>query len=116
LSDMIVTELEQNPVLDEVEPGAGEEAPEEDDETQVEAGSKAEAKSDEVEVAEAAAAEASEGEPDLGSDVEERDPFDEIDFGQTFEEYLDPGYKTREFEERDEVSYENFLTRPPSLQ
>ena len=120
LSDMIVTELEQNPVLDEVEPGAGEEASE-DEETQAEAAPKTEAKSEETEAAEAAEAAATaeanaDGEGDLGSDVEERDSFDEIDFGQTFEEYLDPGYKTREFEEREEFSYENFLTRPPSLQ
>ena len=110
LSDMIVTELEQNPVLDEVEPGAGEE-PAEDEE---EAGAK-DAKPEAGDVAEPVDA-SGEAETDLGSDVEERDSFDEIDFGQTFEEYLDPGYKTREFEERDEVSYENFLTRPPSLQ
>jgi RNA polymerase sigma-54 factor len=43
------------------------------------------------------------------------DPFEEVDFGSTFEEYLDPGYKTQEHEERNEVSFENLLTRPPSL-
>jgi RNA polymerase sigma-54 factor len=110
LSDMILTELEQNIVLDEVEPGQTAE----DEEDEKESGEKT--AGSEPESAEAAEA-ASENEPDMGSDVEERDSFEEIDFGQTFEEYLDPGYKTREFEDRgEEVSYENFLTRPPSLQ
>lgn len=45
------------------------------------------------------------------------DSFQEIDFGATFEEYLDPGYKTREFEheDRDRPSFENMLTRPLTL-
>jgi len=45
----------------------------------------------------------------------ERDPFDEVDFGSTFEEYLDPGYKTHEYEAKDDVSFENMLTRRDSL-
>ena len=45
----------------------------------------------------------------------ERDPFEEVDFGSTFEEYLDPGYKTHEYEAKDEVSFENMLTRRDSL-
>lgn len=43
------------------------------------------------------------------------DPFQEIDFGAAFENYLDPGYKTQEYEERDQPSFENMLTRRPSL-
>src|SRR4030095_7911773 len=34
----------------------------------------------------------------------ERDSFEEVDFGSTFEEYLDPCYKTHEYEAKDEVS------------
>ncbi len=45
----------------------------------------------------------------------ERDSFQEIDFGSTFEEYLDPGYKTHEYEAKDDVSFENMLTRRQSL-
>jgi RNA polymerase sigma-54 factor len=44
-----------------------------------------------------------------------KDSFQEIDFGTTFEEYLDPGYKTHEYEAKDEVSFESLLTRAPSL-
>jgi RNA polymerase sigma-54 factor len=117
LSDMILAELDQNIMLDEAEPGATVEDPTDETADEVQAASgdaptPAAGAEQPVETAETAEA----AEPDLGSDVDERDPFSEIDFGQTFEEYLDPGYKTREFEERDEVSYENFLTRPPSLQ
>lgn len=51
-----------------------------------------------------------EAEPDR-----ERDSFQEVDFGSTFEEYLDPGYKTHEYEAKDDVSFENMLTRRQSL-
>lgn len=48
--------------------------------------------------------------------TETRDAFEEIDFGREFQEYLDPGYKTQEFEYKEDTpSFEQFLTRPPSL-
>ncbi len=48
--------------------------------------------------------------------AETRDAFEEIDFGREFQEYLDPGYKTQEFEYKEDApSFEQFLTRPPSL-
>src|SRR5580765_301314 len=40
----------------------------------------------------------------------ERDSFEEIDFGSTFEEYLDPGYRTRETEVKESPSFEQFLS------
>lgn len=44
------------------------------------------------------------------------DPFEEVDFGREFQEYLDPGYKTQEYEHReDEPTFEQFLSRPPTL-
>jgi RNA polymerase sigma-54 factor len=44
------------------------------------------------------------------------DPFDEVDFGSYFQEYLDPGYKTQpEFEESEKPSFENFLSQPTTL-
>lgn len=47
---------------------------------------------------------------------ETRDAFEEIDFGREFQEYLDPGYKTQEYEHREDgPTFEQFLTRPPSL-
>jgi RNA polymerase sigma-54 factor len=67
-----------------------------------------------------AAADASPGESDFGEGEEtvdrERDPFEEVDFGREFQEYLDPGYKTQEFEyKEDGPTFEQFLTRPESL-
>ena len=45
-----------------------------------------------------------------------QDPFNEIDFGTYFQEYLDPGYRTQpEYEENEKPSYENFLSQPTTL-
>jgi RNA polymerase sigma-54 factor len=48
--------------------------------------------------------------------VEKKDPFEEIDFGSFFQEYLDPGYRSRgEMEEIERPSFENFLSKPATL-
>ena len=40
-----------------------------------------------------------------------RDPFEEVDFGREFQDYLDPGYKTQEFEYKEDApTFEQFLT------
>src|SRR6476646_3038688 len=53
---------------------------------------------------------------DGGTGEEQRDAFEEIDFGREFQDYLDPGYKTQEIEYREDApTFEQFLTRPPSL-
>jgi RNA polymerase sigma-54 factor len=44
-----------------------------------------------------------------------RDPFDEVDYGSFFNDYLDPGYKTPAAEDVERPSFENFLSRPVSL-
>ena len=47
---------------------------------------------------------------------EKKDPFDEIDFGSFFQEYLDPGYRSQsEMEEIERPSFENFLSKPTNL-
>jgi RNA polymerase sigma-54 factor len=46
---------------------------------------------------------------------EEADPFDEIDFGSFFDDYLDPGYRTPQAETVELPSFENFLSSPVSL-
>jgi len=51
----------------------------------------------------------------VGEDAS-RDAFEEIDFGREFQDYLDPGYKTQEIEYKEDApTFEQFLTRPPSL-
>lgn len=48
--------------------------------------------------------------------AEEKDPFDEIDFGSYFQDYLDPGYRTPQSTEINEKpSFENFLSKPTTL-
>src|SRR5213080_3947909 len=48
--------------------------------------------------------------------VEKKDPFEEIDFGSFFQDYLDPGYRSRgEMEEIEKPSFENFLSKPGNL-
>jgi RNA polymerase sigma-54 factor len=48
--------------------------------------------------------------------AEEKDPFDEIDFGSFFRDYLDPGMRTPiEMEDSERPSFENFLSKPTTL-
>jgi RNA polymerase sigma-54 factor len=95
LKEMINTEMVENPVLEEVEESA----------VTIEemAGREAEReRSAEEVVSENARV--------------EKDPFDEIDFGSYFQDYLDPGFKTASsFEEVDRPSFDNFLSQPSTL-
>jgi RNA polymerase sigma-54 factor len=44
------------------------------------------------------------------------DSFEEIDYGREFQDYLDPGYKTQEFEYKEDApSFEQFLSHTPTL-
>jgi RNA polymerase sigma-54 factor len=48
--------------------------------------------------------------------TEEKDSFDEVDFGSYFQDYLDPGFRTgASFEDFDKPSFENFLSQPGTL-
>src|SRR6266404_1032704 len=98
LKDMINTEMVENPVLEELE----ESVPLLD-----EVGKKEEDR-------ERAAAATNEENPITA--VEKKDPFEEIDFGSFFQDYLDPGYRSPgEMEEIERPSFENFLSRPSTL-
>jgi RNA polymerase sigma-54 factor len=45
-----------------------------------------------------------------------RDPFEEVDFGREFQDYLDPGYRTQEIEYKEDApSFDQFLSRSESL-
>jgi RNA polymerase sigma-54 factor len=95
LKDMINSEMIENPVLEELE----ESGTSLDERTGVEG--------DRERSAEEVAAE---------NVREEKDPFDEIDFGSYFQDYLDPGFKTASnFEEYDKPSFEHFLSQPSTL-
>ncbi len=45
----------------------------------------------------------------------ETDPFDEIDFGSFFDDYLDPGFKSPASESVEKPSFETFLSTPVTL-
>jgi RNA polymerase sigma-54 factor len=95
LKEMINTEMVENPVLEELEESA------------VSLEERAGIEGDRERSAEEVAAE---------SVREEKDPFDEIDFGSYFQDYLDPGFRTTSnFEEYDKPSFENFLSQPSTL-
>jgi RNA polymerase sigma-54 factor len=95
LKEMINTEMVENPVLEEL------------DESTVSLDERAGLEGDRERSAEDVAAETARV---------EKDPFDEIDFGSYFQDYLDPGFKTASnFEEYDKPSFENFLSQPSTL-
>ena len=95
LREMINEEMIANPVLEEVP----EDAPSMDEVAQ-----KAESNG---------AAELKPGESQ--TENENRDPFEEIDFGSFFRDYLDPGFKAPAGEVYEKASFENFLSQPSSL-
>ncbi|MES2221911.1 MAG: RNA polymerase sigma-54 factor [Acidobacteriota bacterium] len=89
LKEMIDAELLENPVLEELE----ESVP----------------LAEEIRTPEEAA-------PAGEEKAEAKDPFDEIDFGSYFQDYLDPGYRTPQSTEINEKpSFENFLSKPTTL-
>ncbi len=98
LADMINAELTENPVLEELE--------------------------DSVPLLDEVSAQEEKMDRDSSAAVleeppktaEEKDPFEEIDFGTFFSEYLDPGLRTSiEMEDSEKPSFENFLSRPTTL-
>src|ERR1022692_1891334 len=95
LKDMITAEMVENPVLEELEDSV----PLLDDVGRRE------------EDQERPTVEESAAPPE-----EKKDPFEEIDFGSFFQDYLDPGYRSsREMEDIERPSFENFLSKPGTL-
>jgi RNA polymerase sigma-54 factor len=99
LKDMINAEMVENPVLEELEDSVplidevGRREEERDRATSV-----------------------TNAEEPPGPAAEKKDPFDEIDFGSFFQEYLDPGYRSQgEMEDIERPSFENFLSKPSTL-
>jgi RNA polymerase sigma-54 factor len=98
LKDMINTEMVENPVLEELEDSVP---------LLDEVGKKEEDR-------ERATTATTEENPITA--VEKKDPFEEIDFGSFFQDYLDPGYRTHsEMEDIERPSFENFLSKPSNL-
>ncbi|MGH9532309.1 MAG: RNA polymerase factor sigma-54 [Terriglobales bacterium] len=97
LRDMITAEMVANPVLEELEspvPTLDEVSRKEEDR-------------DRPQTVE---------EKETAKSGESSDPFEEIDFGSYFRDYLDPGYRSPSTEEvTDRPSFENFLSNPTTL-
>ena len=95
LTDMITAEMVENPVLEELEeivPTIDEVGRREEERDRVAA------------------------EETAPPTEEKKDSFEEIDFGSFFQEYLDPGYRSsREMEDIERPSFENFLSKPGNL-
>jgi RNA polymerase sigma-54 factor len=99
LKDMINAEMVENPVLEELE----------DSIPLLDDVGRQEEERDRI------AAKATSDEATPIAD-EKKDPFEEIDFGSFFQEYLDPGYRSSgEMEEIEKPSFENFLSKPGNL-
>ena len=138
LKDMITAEIAENPVLEELAEGGEELTPEEvqafleaervsepADEAILQAVNGAASPELDGEVPEAVAEpfvadglpapapeEAAAPEPEVKT---EKDPFEEIDFGSFFDDYLDPGYKSPSSETVEKPSFETFLSSPVTL-
>src|SRR5215471_19044919 len=96
LADMINTEMVENPVLEELEDNVP--------------------LLDEVGRREEERERPIEAEENPITAVEKKDPFEEIDFGSFFQDYLDPGFRSPgQMEEIERPSFENFLSKPSNL-
>jgi RNA polymerase sigma-54 factor len=134
LKDMIVNEIAENPVLEEAADAAEELTPGEvqsllererqsdpaeqtlttaampEPTESFETGSEFEVSNDGAVAVDGAVASAVEEPPKT-----ETDPFDEIDFGSFFDDYLDPGFKSPAGESFEKPSFETFLSSPVTL-
>jgi RNA polymerase sigma-54 factor len=98
LADMINAELTENPVLEELE-------------NSVPLLDEVSAREEKMDRDSSAAVQ-----EEAPKTAEEKDPFEEIDFGTFFSEYLDPGLRTSiEMEDSEKPSFENFLSKPTTL-
>jgi RNA polymerase sigma-54 factor len=94
LKEMIDGELVENPVLEELEESA-----ETIDDRSAREGDR-ERSAEEI----------------ASQDSAAKDPFDEVDFGSYFQDYLDPGYRTASnYDDLDRPSFEQFLSQPSTL-
>ncbi|MFL6351765.1 MAG: RNA polymerase factor sigma-54 [Bryobacteraceae bacterium] len=137
LKDMILNEIAENPVLEEAADGAEELTPAEVQlilERERQTDPAEQAILDKVEAGDSLQAfdtsadgDFTGGAPETSGEVaaattpteepvkSEPDPFDEIDFGSFFDDYLDPGFKSPAAESVDKPSFETFLSSPVTL-
>jgi RNA polymerase sigma-54 factor len=131
LRELISQEINQNPVLEDPGEGAEELTP-----AEVQALLEAErdptpADADLLQMTQEAAQATYESEPDAGvaesgadtgaeaaapsDQAQALDPFDQIDFGTYFEDWMDPGFRSQGNEDPDKPTFEAFLSAPVTL-
>lgn len=143
LRDMISQEIAQNPVLEEATEDGGEELSPQEVQALLESERVAEpadqsileaanaegyvaaetldvpetfADTDLEAIAGAAAAATADGDATDNAEAKTApDPFEEIDFGSFFDDYLDPGYKSPSSEQVERPSFETFVSAPITL-
>lgn len=134
LKDMIINEIAENPVLEEAAEAGEELTPAEvqsllererqADPVEQEALNRVDNAEASFESAEpaiesdsggAASADAAPAAPIEEPPKQEADPFEEIDFGSFFDDYLDPGFKSPAGESVEKPSFETFLSSPVTL-
>jgi RNA polymerase sigma-54 factor len=103
LREMINTEMVENPVLEELDSSVP---------LLDEVAGREEARNRE----DAQEHERKDAATEAPAETDTKDPFDEIDFGSFFRDYLDPGYRSSaDLEEIERPSFENFLSKPSTL-
>jgi len=103
LREMINTEMVENPVLEELDSSV----PLLDEVAGREEAKEREERED---------TDTKDGKEETIAEADKKDPFDEIDFGSFFRDYLDPGYRSSaDMEEIERPSFENFLSKPANL-
>ena len=128
LREMIANEIAENPLLDETTAGAEELTP-----VEIQAALEEERVAhpadesimfavEETLAADTAEAVVERPEPPVDGipaeppkEAEAADPFNEIDFGTFFDDYLDPGFRSPASEQVDKPSFETFLSAPVTL-
>src|SRR5579863_949646 len=114
LKEMISAEVAENPVLEEGQDGAEELTPEEL-QPLLEAEAERSGEPADKSILEATTGP---GEALVAPETPETpaaDPFDEIDLGDYFDNYLDPGFKSPASENVEKPSFETFLSSPVTL-
>jgi RNA polymerase sigma-54 factor len=95
LKEMISGELVENPVLEEID-----ESVETWEERSAREGDRERSAEDTL----------------LAGEAKQADPFDEVDFGSYFQEYMDPGFRTGgSVDDPERPSFEHFLSQPDTL-
>ena len=131
LKDMIMNEIAENPVLEETAEGGEELTPAEVQsllEREREGEPEEQATINRVESSESKAEFDFAADGDLSPETvaaapvedaikapDSNDPFDQIDFGSFFDDYLDPGFKSPASESVEKPSFETFLSSPVRL-